>query len=77
MKEQRNASADELSHALERTRDALWSVGKSGECIDWILADMQRRLARSPMTQLTPDNILRKLIAHMAKLELELWEAKH
>jgi hypothetical protein len=77
MTEHRNNSADELSHALERTRNALTSVGTSGECIDWVLADMQRRLARLPITQSTPEEVLSKLIAHMAKLELELWEAKH
>ena len=76
MTEQRNTSTDDLS-ALERTRDALRSVGTSSECIDWVLADMQRRLARLPITQFTPKDILSKLIAHMAKLELELWEAKH
>jgi hypothetical protein len=77
MTEQCNNSIDDLSRALERIRDALRSVGTSSECIDWVLADMQRRLTRLPITQFTPEDILRKLIAHMAKLELELWEAKH
>ena len=76
MTERSDALAELLPAFFESIRAGLRSQGKSQDCIEWVVTDMQGRLAALP-DQFDLEQLTAEFLLQMSMLELELWDAKH